>query len=99
MMSDFKMVRDYALGQNEILHIYDESAVTIFVHQSGLDHGGHHGQTASSQNEALEIKLNRKLTVQHIKYQMKSQTLIMKEVLRDNQLISECGLKNGDTVR
>ena len=30
---------------------------------------------------------------------MKSQTLIMKEVLRDNQLISECGLKNGDTVR
>merc|ERR1719242_491155 len=37
MMSDFKMVRDYALGQNEILHIYDESAVTIFVQRSGLD--------------------------------------------------------------
>ena len=30
---------------------------------------------------------------------MSSQTLIMKEVLRDSQCISECGLKNGDTVR
>jgi len=124
MMSDFKMVRDYAFGQNEILHIYDESAVTIFVQRSGLDLSSNamtnahsntttntnpngRRSTATAHNEAIEIKMNRKLTVQHIKYRistilgypMKSQTLIMKEVLSDSQLISECGLKNGDTVR
>merc|ERR1719242_1784774 len=93
--------------------------VTIFVQQSGLDltSNGHHNHSQlspspppsqqTSHPEAIEIKLNRKLTVQHIKYQisnilrypMSSQTLIRKEVLRDTQCISECGIKNGDTVR
>jgi len=119
LMSDFKLLRDYNLQQNEILHVYDESMVTIFVQQSGLempskamdrrlhDRSPSISSSQRGSNEAIELKLNRKLTVQHIKYQisnilrypMKSQTLIMKEVLRDNQLISECGLKNGDTVR
>ena len=58
-MSDFKAVREYNLGQNEILHIFDESMLTIFVQQSGHGHG-----------QAVEMKLNRKLTVQHIKYQI-----------------------------
>ncbi len=62
-MSDFKAVREYNLGQNEILHVFDESMVTIFVQQSG------HGLRQQPQlDEAVEIKLNRKLTVQHIKY-------------------------------
>ena len=100
VLDDKKLIKDYNINTNAILHIYDESNITIKISQSQLS-------GIDSANKEFEIKIGKKLTIKHIKfeiskilkYPMMSQTLIMKEILKDNQQISNSGIRKGDTIR
>ena len=100
ILNDNKFIKDYKIQMNDILHIFDESNITIKISQSALS-------GVDSKNKLFEIKINKKLSIKHIKfeiskilrYPMMSQTLIMKEILKDNEEIDKCGIKNGDTIR
>eukprot|EP01084_Bolivina_argentea_P048356 89101_1 len=100
ILDDKKRIKECNISTNDILHVYDEQNITIHITQSVLS-------GMDSKRKEFDVKINRKLTVKHIKYEisrkvrypMAAQTLIMKDVLSDEQCIDEIGIKDGDTLR